>query len=100
MRYDSGSIAVYVEFLGSPVNRDKFTTLHGQKGVVTILPDEEMPMIRNKHAELVIGSSVIIKRGTASQLIEAACGVYFIDLGIKASRYNTNDLISMYSEDY
>ncbi len=100
MRCESGSIAVYVEFLGLPVNGDKFTTLHGQKGVVTILPDEKMPMVQNRHAELVIGSSVIIKRGTASQLIEAACGMYCVDRKIEPCRYNTDELITMYRDDY
>jgi hypothetical protein len=29
-----------VSFVGSPVNGDKFTTFHGQKGVVTIVTDD------------------------------------------------------------
>jgi hypothetical protein len=34
----SGRFRVTVEFIGFPVNGDKFTTFHGQKGVATILP--------------------------------------------------------------
>jgi DNA-directed RNA polymerase beta subunit len=59
-----------------PVNGDKFTTLHGQKGVVTILDDSQMPTLRGKSADIVIGSSSIIKKETVSQLLEAACGMY------------------------
>ena len=36
------------------VNGDKFTTLHGEKGVVTILNDRDMPRTHNKAAQIVI----------------------------------------------
>ena len=96
----SDSIIVYIEFVGLPVNGHKFTTLHGQKGVVTILPDTEMLIVSNQHAELVIGSSVIIKRGTASQLIEAAYGMYCINHSIDHCKHDTDEIIGMYVKDY
>jgi DNA-directed RNA polymerase beta subunit len=39
-----GKVRITLEYVGYPVNGDKFTTLHGQKGVVTILPDNMVPM--------------------------------------------------------
>lgn len=71
-----GSFRVIVLRLGAPVNGDKFTTFYGQKGVVTILHDHMMPQIDGRTADLIIGSNSIIKRGTAGQLIEAACSMY------------------------
>ena len=59
------------------VNGDKFTTLHRQKGVITILPDSQISIVNSRHAELVIGMLSIIKRGTASQLIEVIAATYF-----------------------
>jgi len=62
-----------------PVNGDKFTTLHGQKGVVTILEDSKMPTVKDMVVDMVIGSSSIVGRQTASQLLEAAYNQYYID---------------------
>ncbi len=79
-----------------PVNGDKFTTLHGQKGVVTILPNNKMPMVRSKHAELVIGTSAIIKRDTASQIREAACGMYCIDEEREVCKYTFKEIFDRF----
>mmetsp|Transcript_2713 Transcript_2713/g.7224 ORF Transcript_2713/g.7224 Transcript_2713/m.7224 type:complete len:810 (+) Transcript_2713:24952-27381(+) len=70
-------VVVYCECL--PVNGDKFTTLHGQKGVVTILDDLQMPNIDDFTAEIVIGSSSVIKRQTLSQMLEAAYNKHCVD---------------------
>ena len=50
---DTDRTAVTLECECYPVYGDKFTTLHGQKGVITILDDKDMPRIRKRHAELV-----------------------------------------------
>ena len=71
-----GGVLLSLEYVGFPVDGDKFTTFHGQKGVATILPDNEMPVVNRRTAEIIIGSSALIKRGTASQVIEAACGQF------------------------
>ena len=42
----TGDLTVMILRVGYPVNRDKFTTIPGQKGVITILQDENMPKIR------------------------------------------------------
>jgi DNA-directed RNA polymerase beta subunit len=79
----NGAIRVHLEYIGLPVNGDKFTMLHGQKGVATILSDEDKPHVRlpngsYRAAEIVIGSSAIIRRGTPSQLLEAAASMFSI----------------------
>jgi DNA-directed RNA polymerase beta subunit len=85
-----------VSFVGSPVNGDKFTTFHGQKGVVTIVTDELMPKVMGVTAELVIGSSVIIKRETPSQLIEAACGMYINNNNIEHHTLSPEQVIDRF----
>jgi RNA polymerase Rpb2, domain 6 len=67
----SGDVFIVVERSGSPVNGDKFTTLHGQKGNVTIVEDNMMPSVNGTVADIVISSGSIVKRGTASQIAEA-----------------------------
>ena len=65
------------------VNGDNFTTLRSQKGVITILPDSQISIVKSRHAELVIGMPSIIKRSTASQLtevIEATCFAFKVDM--------------------
>ena len=74
-----------------PVNGDKFTTLHGQKGVITIISDHNMPHINGEPAEIVIGSSSILKRGTISQLLEAAYTQYAIQYMPLGSHMTYND---------
>lgn len=54
------------------VTGDKFATWHGQKGVVTVMPDHTMPLLPDgRTAELVMGSTTLIKRGTMGQLMES-----------------------------
>lgn len=77
----SGHIVATVMRECIAVNGDKFTTLHGQKGVITILPDEQMPSINGRCAEMIISSASIIKRHTASQIIEASCNQFWIEHG-------------------
>lgn len=78
-RIDPDKVRMRITASCLPVNGDRFTTLHGQKGVVTILPDSEMPRVGRRVAEIVIGSSSIIKRGTISQLLEAAFAMYWVE---------------------
>ena len=74
-----GMVSVRVTRTGYPVDGDKFTTLHGQKGIVTIVSDEDMPIVKGRYAEIVIGSTSIVKRSTPSQLIEAAICHYIVE---------------------
>jgi DNA-directed RNA polymerase beta subunit len=66
----NGKVAITVSATCYPVNGDKLTTLHGQKGVITILEDVDMPLVKGTRVELVIGSSSVIKRETISQVLE------------------------------
>jgi hypothetical protein len=84
----------------TPVNGDKFTTWHGQKGVITILEDEEMPKVNDKYAEIVIGSSSIVKRGTTSQLVEAACGIYVTTHMDSNMAYSTEAILQSYMSEF
>jgi DNA-directed RNA polymerase beta subunit len=68
-----------VESVNWPVNGDKFTTQHGQKAVIKIVRDDEMPFAGKRRAELVIGSASVIKRDTPSQLFEAAVSMYAME---------------------
>jgi DNA-directed RNA polymerase beta subunit len=91
-----GAIILFVEFIGFPVNGDKFTTYHGQKGVATILPDEKMPRVSAGIADVVISSSAIIKRQTASQVMEAACGLFCVNQGIDNCTVSAREVLGMY----
>ena len=78
-RIDINRVIVVIHCDCYPVNGDKFTTWHGQKGVVTIVNDHDMPCINGQYTELVIGSSSVLKRGTINQMLEAAYTQYAID---------------------
>lgn len=82
-----------------PVNGDKFTTLHGQKGVITILSDHNMPYVNGYPAEIVIGTSSILKRGTVSQLLEAAYTQYAIEYMASNSHITYNDAYLHFSQE-
>ena len=56
--------------------KEQFTTFHGQKGVIAVLPDLDMLVVNGLRSEIVIGSSSIIKRDTMVQLLEAAYSWY------------------------
>ena len=73
--HTDGTGTLTVERASHAVSGDKFTTLHGQKGVITILSDSAMPRVGKFVPELIIGSSSIIKRTTPSQVIEAAASM-------------------------
>lgn len=64
------------------VTGDKFATLHGQKGVVTVLPDADMPVIDGRPVNVVIGSTALIKRVTPSQLAEAWAGTRVLETSV------------------
>jgi DNA-directed RNA polymerase beta subunit len=82
------------------VNGDKFTTLHGQKGVVTILNDNEMSVVNGRSAEIVISSSAVFKRETASQILEAACGMFCEDQLLDTCTYSYDEVLDKYSEEH
>jgi DNA-directed RNA polymerase beta subunit len=96
----SGQVRIRLEFIGFPVNGDKFTTLHGQKGVATILPDEQMPMVNGKIAEMVIGSSAVMKRQTASQVLEAACGAFCVERSIEHCTMSATEVMDVFQDEY
>jgi RNA polymerase Rpb2, domain 6 len=95
-----GTVRLSIQCSCHPVNGDKFTTLHGQKGVVTIFDDHEMPMVNGTPAEIVIGSSSVIKRETASQLLEAACGMYVHKYLDHTCTYYTDTVLSSYATEF
>ena len=94
------TVKITIESKCTPVNGDKFTTWHGQKGVITILEDEEMPIVNNKYAEIVIGSSSIVKRGTTSQLIEAACGMFATTYMDSSIAHSTETILQSYMSEF
>ena len=115
-RMNMDSVKVTVDVMCYPVNGDKFTTLHGQKGVVTIFKDEDMPVVNGMRAEIVIGTSSIIKRGTTSQLLEAAYCHYAVNtmgsdcpvsldrvvahyIDCSRSRSSVTDILKLYDSD-
>lgn len=66
----TGGIIILVSRHCSAVTGDKFTT-HGQKGVVTVMPNRLMLLLPSGDvAELVIGSTTLMKRGTVGQPME------------------------------
>lgn len=59
---------------------DKITCLSGYKGVVSILPDEDMPMLVNGDtADICISPKSVAERGVVSMYIEMAMGRAFKD---------------------
>ena len=67
---------------------------------MTILDDADMPSVRGQRAEIVIGSSSIIKRGTLSQLLEAVCGVYVRNHMDPSMSYSTETILASYAADF
>jgi hypothetical protein len=67
---------------------------------VTVLNDWEMPSVKGKSTEMVIGSSAIFKRGTVSQVIEAACGMYCYKKGIEACTMSGNEVLEHFTSEY
>ncbi|CAN0048122.1 unnamed protein product, partial [Laminaria digitata] len=66
-----GDIRMSVSRRCTAVTGDKFTTSHGQKGVVTVVPDRLMPVLPcGDVAEVIVGSTTLMKRGTVGQLME------------------------------
>jgi hypothetical protein len=53
---------------------DKITCFSGCKGVVVIVPDNQMPTVEGKTADLCVSPYSIFKRGTIGLLLEAAVG--------------------------
>ena len=96
----SDRIRVLVEYIGYPVDGDKFTTLHGQKGVATVLEDSKMPVVNGRVADIVIGSSAIVKCHTASQLLEAACGFYCIQNKIEPCTRSYEQVLDKFAVEY
>ena len=75
----SGDVTAVMSGTGHPVNGDKFTALHGQKGVITTLNDIDVPTVRRKHAEIITGIGAMTKRETPSQLLEATFTQFHLD---------------------
>jgi len=53
---------------------DKITCFSGCKGVVIVVPDEDMPVIAGETADICVSPYSIFKRGTVGLLLEAAVG--------------------------
>ena len=69
-----------------------------QKVMIIILPDNEMPRVNGMVAEIVILSASIVKRGTTSQIIEAACGYYDKSVNWNATIRSESDILSEYEQ--
>lgn len=53
---------------------DKITCFSGCKGVVTIVPDDQMPFIDGQIMDICVSSKSVFKRGCISLIMEAALG--------------------------
>jgi hypothetical protein len=53
---------------------DKITCFSGCKGVVIVLPNNEMPVIEGRIVDICVSHRSIFKRGTLGMLLEAAIG--------------------------
>jgi len=82
----NGTVNLTVKRTAYAVTGDKFTTPHGQKGVVTIVDDSLMPVLLDCDTgfvpEMVMGSTSILKRSTPGQLLEAIVS-YSVMLGVR-----------------
>ncbi len=59
-----------------------------------------MPMIKGRRADVVIGSSSIIKRETVSQLLEGCCG-YYAEQRLSGDEVHTvSDVINKFGAEY
>lgn len=56
---------------------DKITCFSGCKGVVIVIPDDQMPTIDGKVVDICVSRNSIFKRGTIGMLLEAAIGKDF-----------------------
>ncbi len=80
LRTEDGAISIKVLSFSQILTGDKISTMHGQKGVVRIVPQENLPMIVLKdgsifHADLYIAVGSIVSRQTNGQIFESAHGL-------------------------
>ena len=59
-----------------------------------------MPSVHDKYAEIVIGTSSLIKRGTLSQLLEAACGMHAQSHMSSSIPHSTETILASYASNY
>jgi hypothetical protein len=59
-----------------------------------------MPVVRGRTADIVIGSSAIFKRQTASQIIKAGYGMFCEEQSIEACTMSYIDVIKRFAAEY
>ena len=74
-------VRLYIEREGRATNGDKFSTIHGQKGLFTIL----MPILYEdpeRLVEFVMSPASVFKRGTPDQVLEATANFNYLSRGL------------------
>lgn len=79
IRTEDGHISIKVLSFSQILTGDKVSTMHGQKGVVRIVPQEDLPIIVMEDessftADIYIAVGSIISRQTSGQIYESASG--------------------------
>lgn len=79
IRTEDGSISIKVLSFSQIITGDKVSTMHGQKGVVHIVPEVDLPVIVLKNgstfkADIYIAVGSIVSRQTNGQIYESAYG--------------------------
>lgn len=101
-RVKSGDWLVKIRSFQQLQTGDKVTTLHGQKGVVTVVPHEEMDVVVTKSGETIIpdvvfAMSSVVTRQTTGQFYEGQTGLDSLrDSQIKV--VNQNDSVDHFEE--
>ena len=74
-------VRLYIKRECHATNGDKFTTIHEQTGVATILPNAEMPLLYEDSGRLVdfvMSPASVFKRGTPGQVLEATVNFNYL----------------------
>ena len=98
IRTEDGQISIKILSFSQLLTGDKISTMHGQKGVVRIVPQHELPVIVMQNgtqmiADLYIAVGSIVSRQTNGQIYESAYGLRGALDGIRpivGEAYNTD----------
>ncbi len=80
IRTEDGAISIKVLSFSQILTGDKISTMHGQKGVVRIVPQEDLPILVMEdgstfNADLYIAVGSIVSRQTNGQIYDSAHGL-------------------------
>lgn len=89
IRTEDGAISIKVLSFSQILTGDKISTMHGQKGVVHIIPQHELPVISMKDgttfiADLYMAVGSIVSRQTSGQVFESSYGLRAARSGIRS----------------